>query len=285
MGNGENGLRRRVGFVGLGDIGEPMAHRIIEAGFPVTLWARREASLRPFHGTAYRRAETLADLGRDSDVVGVCVFGADDVREVVLGEGGILSGMRGGVIMVHSTVSIEFVEDLARQCALRGVTVLDAPVAGARRRAESGQLTAMVGGPAASFEAARPVLEAFGSYVVHLGPVGSGLKMKALNQALLIANFTSAALALDTGGKLGLDRATAESVLRSATADSFALDLLGDRILPDSQFADLSAKIIAKDLDVFDTTCRSVGIDPGELGSIAAHAQRSISNLRAPARC
>src|SRR5262249_2908782 len=140
-------------------------------------------------------------------------------------------------------------------------------------------------GPEVSFQAASPVLEAFGSYVVHLGPVGSGLKMKALNQALLIANFTSAALALDTGGKLGLDRATAESVLRSATGDSVALDLLGDRILTDPQFADLTDKIIGKDLDVFEAACRSVGVDPGELGSIAAHAQRSISNLLALARC
>jgi 3-hydroxyisobutyrate dehydrogenase-like beta-hydroxyacid dehydrogenase len=270
-----------VGFVGLGDVGEPMARRIIEAGFPVTLWARREASLTPFQGMAFRRAGTLAALGRDNDVVGVCVFSEDDVHEVVLGEGGILSGMAvGGVILVHSTVSVEFIADIERRCASRGVTVLDAPVSGFRERAMAGQLTVMVGGPGASFEAARPVLEAFGSHVVHLGPVGSGLKMKALNQALLLANFTSAALALDAGRKLGLDRSSAESLLSSASGGSFALNLLAGRILTDPQYAELADKLIVKDLGVFDAVCRSSGIDAAGLRGIAAEAETSIARLK-----
>jgi 3-hydroxyisobutyrate dehydrogenase len=280
MTNDELG-RSRVGFVGLGDIGEPMARRIIEAGFPVTLWARREASLAPFDGTAFRRAGTPAELGRDSDVVGVCVFGEDDVREVVLGEGGVVSGMAaGGVILVHSTVSVEFVVDLERQCAPHGVTVLDAPISGFRERAMSGRLTVMVGGPEATFEAVRPVLEAFGSHVVRLGPTGSGVKMKALNQALLFANITSAALALDTGRRLGLDRAAAETVLRSASGGSSGLDLLVGRLLTDPRFAELGDKILTKDLGVFDAICRADAVDATELRSIAARAGESIARLR-----
>ena len=281
MTNDEAGRQPRVGFIGLGDIGEPMARRIIEAGFPVTLWARREASLAPFHGTAFRRADTPAGLGRDSDVVGICVFGEDDVSEVILGDGGVLSGMAaGGVILVHSTVSVEFVVDLERRCASRGVTVLDAPVSGFRARATSGELTVMVGGPAATFEAVRPVLEAFGSHVVRLGPTGSGLKMKALNQALLFANLNSAALALDTGHRLGLDRAAAETVLRSASGGSFGLDLLVGRLRTDPEFAELGSKILAKDLGVFDAVCRGDGVDAAELRGIAAQAETSIARLR-----
>jgi 3-hydroxyisobutyrate dehydrogenase-like beta-hydroxyacid dehydrogenase len=281
MTNGAIGRRPRVGFVGLGDIGEPMAHRIIEAGFPVTLWARREASLDPFRGTAFRRAETLAGLGRDSDVAGVCVFGEDDVSQVVMGEGGILSGMAaGGVILVHSTVSVEFVVDLERRCAPHGVTVLDAPISGFRARATSGRLTVMVGGPAATFEAVRPVLEAFGSHVVRLGATGSGVKMKALNQALLFANISSAALALDGGRRLGLDEAATETVLRSASGGSFGLDLLVGRLRTDPRFAELGSKILAKDLGVFDAVCRAAGVDAAELRSAAAQAETSIARLQ-----
>jgi 3-hydroxyisobutyrate dehydrogenase len=237
---------------------------------------------RPVRGTAFRRADTPAGLGRDSDVVGVCVFGEDDVAEVVLGDGGVLSGMAaGGVILVHSTVSVEFVVDLERRCAACGVTVLDVPISGFRARAASGELTVMVGGPEATFEAVRPVLGAFGSHVVRLGPTGSGLKMKALNQALLFANLNSAALALDTGHRLGLDPAATETVLRSASGGSFGLDLLVGRLRTDPRFAELGSKILAKDLGVFDAICRAGDVDAAELRTVAAQAETSMARLQA----
>lgn len=272
----------RVGFVGLGDIGEPMARRIIDANFPVTLWARRAASLEPFRAANFTQAPSLAELGRGSDVVGVSVFSEDDVREVVLGDAGILKGMRhGGIILVHSTVSVGFAVDLERQCSEYGVIVMDVPVSGFRARAVSGQLTVMVGGPRTSFEAVLPILNAFGSDVEYLGPVGSGLKMKALNQALLLANFTSAALALSTGRKLGLDRAATEKVLRSASGSSAGLDLIVSRILTDPAFAELAEKIMAKDLLAFDSLRRSSGVDADEFRAISGRSISAIEQLRA----
>jgi 3-hydroxyisobutyrate dehydrogenase-like beta-hydroxyacid dehydrogenase len=272
----------RVGFVGLGDIGEPMARRIIDANFPVTLWARRAASLEPFRGANFTQAPSLAELGRGSDVVGVCVFSEDDVREVILGDTGILEGMRrGGIILVHSTVSVEFVLDLERQCADHGVIVMDVPVSGFRGRAVSGQLTVMAGGPRTSFEAVLPILNAFGSDVEYLGPVGSGLKMKALNQALLLANFTSASLALSIGRELGLDRVLTEKVLRSASGSSAGLDLIASRILTDPPFAKLAEEMMAKDLLAFDSLCRSSGVDADEFRAISGRAISAIEQLRA----
>jgi 3-hydroxyisobutyrate dehydrogenase len=269
-----------VGFVGLGDIGEPMARCILSAGFPTTLWARRPAGLAPFEGTGYRRAESLVDLGRAADVVGVCVFGEDDVSEVVLGDDGILAGMApGGVILVHSTVSSEYVADLARRCAPHGVTVLDAPVSGFRRRAESGRLTVMVGGPAETFEQVRPVLESFGEHVEHLGPIGQGLAMKALNQALLFANIASAAFALETGRRLGLDREATERVLCSASGGSFGMELLVGRMLKDPQFARLGTSIFDKDLAVFDELCRTAAVPDDELRGLAARAGEAVARL------
>ncbi|NMO56214.1 NAD(P)-dependent oxidoreductase [Actinoplanes sp. TBRC 11911] len=273
--------RLRVGFVGLGDMGEPLARRLIQAGFPVTLWARREASLAPFAGTPYRRAADLVELGRASDVVGVCVFAAKDVREVILGDDGILGGMApGGIILVHSTVTVEAVLDLQRECLTKGVTVLDAPVSGARQRAEEGRLTVMVGGPATVFEAVRPVLDAFGSNVEHLGPTGSGLRMKALNQALLFANLNMAALALDASRRLGLDRAATEATLRSSTGDSFGLGLMVGRMLPDRDFGELVMRIGDKDLDVFDRVREPIEADTAELAGIAREANENFARYR-----
>jgi 3-hydroxyisobutyrate dehydrogenase-like beta-hydroxyacid dehydrogenase len=265
--------RLRVGFVGLGDIGEPMAHRLIEAGFAVTLWARREASLAPFDDATYKRATDLVDLGRNSDVVGVCVFTADDVREVILGDDGILGGMApGGIILIHSTVSVECVIELQRDCMTTGVTVMDVPVSGARPRAQTGQLAVMAGGPAAAFATVRPVLEAYGSQVSRLGPVGSGLRMKSLNQALLFANMNMAALAMDASARLGLDRDATAATLRSSSGDSFALGLLVGRMEQDPDYEDLVWRIGDKDLDVFDKIREPIQDATAELASLAREA-------------
>ena len=262
--------RLRVGFVGLGDMGEPMARRLIGAGFPVTLWARRDASLAAFDPATYKRAADLADLGRNSDVAGICVFAAQDVRDVT---DGILEGMApGGIILVHSTVSVETVVELQRQCMAKGVTVLDAPVSGARPRGETGQLTVMVGGPAAAYETVRPVLDAVGSQVSRLGPIGSGLRMKALNQALLFANMNMAALALDASRRLGLDRDATEATLRSSTGDSFGLGLLVGRMRREPEFEALVWRIGDKDLDVFDMIREPVRSDTAELATMAREA-------------
>jgi 3-hydroxyisobutyrate dehydrogenase len=270
----------RVGFVGLGDIGEPMARRIIDSGFTVMLWARREASLDPFHDVTFKRAASLVELGRENDVVGVCVFAEDHVREVVLGDSGILGGMRrGGIILVHSTVSVEFVRDLSEKCSGYGVTVMDVPVTGFRARAVAGQLTVMAGGPKASFDTVAPILDAFGSHVEYLGPVGSGLEMKALNQALLLANLANAALALEVGQELGLDRTASENVLRSGGGSSASLDLFVGRILIDPNFARLAEQIATKDLAVFDSLCQSSEVDAGELRETAAEPVGLLQGL------
>jgi 3-hydroxyisobutyrate dehydrogenase len=280
MSNRDAKRNLRVGFVGLGNIGEPMARRLIEAGFPVTLWARREASLDPFRDVEFQRASSRTELGRNSDVLGVAVFGENDVDEVILGAGGILEGMSpGGIILVHSTVSVESVVELGRRCSEHGVTVMDAPVSGFRERAESGQLTVMVGGPAAQFDVVRPVLDAFGSRVVLLGPLGSGQKMKALNNTLLYANITSSALALHAGRQLGLDPRATEEVLSSSSGASAGLGILTRRVLVDPQFADLAERIRLKDLTAFEKVCRSTGIDADELRGISAEAGKAVARL------
>ena len=120
-----------VGFIGLGSQGGPMAGRIIEAGFPTTLWARRPGSLEPFADTAAKVAGSPAELAAASDLVCLCVVGDADVEEVTAGENGVLAGLKpGGVIAVHSTVHPKTCHALAKKAGAQGVSVIDAPVSG-----------------------------------------------------------------------------------------------------------------------------------------------------------
>src|SRR5207302_4846097 len=125
------GWLMRIGFIGLGSQGGPMARRIVEAGYPTTLWARRPASLEPFADTAAKVAGSPAELAAASDLVCLCVVGDTDVEEVAGGENGVLAGINsGGVIAVHSTVHPKTCHQLAKKAGVQDVSVVDAPVSG-----------------------------------------------------------------------------------------------------------------------------------------------------------
>ncbi|MFD4354342.1 NAD(P)-dependent oxidoreductase [Nocardia sp. NPDC058518] len=214
----------RVGFIGLGSQGGPMARRIVEAGYPTTLWARRSASLEPYADTAASTADSPAALGAAADLVCVCVVGDADVREVVTGEHGVLAGMSAGsVLAVHSTVHPDTCRELSEIAARQGVSVVDAPVSGGGPAAADGRLLVMAGGPGDAVEAARPVFATYANPIVHLGDVGAGQFAKLLNNLLFTANLATAQGTLRLGADLGLDVARLGEVITHGTADSFAL--------------------------------------------------------------
>lgn len=165
----------RVGFIGLGSQGGPMARRIVEGGYPTTLWARRPATLEAFAGTDAKVAGSPAELAAASDLVCLCVIGDADIDELTDGEHGLLSAMQpGGVIAVHSTVHPDTCRKLAKRAAALGVSVVDAPVSGGGGAAAEGRLLVMAGGDADVVERCRPVFETYADPVVHLGELGSG---------------------------------------------------------------------------------------------------------------
>jgi 3-hydroxyisobutyrate dehydrogenase len=177
----------RVGFIGLGSQGGPMARRIIEAGYPVTLWARRPGTLEPFAGTAAKIAGSPAELAAASDLVCVCVRDDADTEEVV---DAVLGGLAaGGVIAVHSTVHPDTCRRLAERAQARGVRLIDAPVSGGAPAAEAGRLLVMAGGDEETVDACRPVFASYGDPIVHLGPVGAGQVTKLLNNAAFTAHL------------------------------------------------------------------------------------------------
>jgi 3-hydroxyisobutyrate dehydrogenase-like beta-hydroxyacid dehydrogenase len=260
----------RAGFIGLGDMGAPMARNIIRAGFETTLWARRSASFDAFSALSFRKAASLANLGASSDILGVCVFGDADVIEVVLGEAGILSGMAaGGVILIHATINIETAERIAHAAAQKGVGVLDAPVSGSGKRAADGQLTIMVGGEAEDFAKALPIMRSYGASIQHLGALGSGQKMKVLNNALGSANLRMAYLAIEIAERLGLDREAAMATLRASSGGSFNLEILIDRLLPNPAFARHAITMVQKDVAIFQSILSTAGIKSSRLDEIA----------------
>jgi 3-hydroxyisobutyrate dehydrogenase len=214
----------RVGFIGLGSQGGPMARRIVEGGFELTLWARRPASVEPYADTATKVAETPAELGAMSDLVCLCVVGDDDVRQVLEGETGVLAGMKpGGIVAIHSTVHPETCRELAETAAAQRITVIDAPVSGGAPAVEEGTLMVMVGGEHADVEKCRPVFATYSDAIVHLGALGSGQVAKILNNLLFTANLGSAMSTLELGDALGIARDRLCQVLSRGSATSKAV--------------------------------------------------------------
>ncbi|CQD09076.1 3-hydroxyisobutyrate dehydrogenase [Mycobacterium lentiflavum] len=262
----------RAGFIGLGDQGGGMASRMIECGIPTTLWARRDASLEPFRGGGAFFAASPAELGAGSDVVGICVVDDDGVEQVVLGENGVVSGMNAGSLLaLHSTISLAMCRRVADAAAQRGVAVIDAPVSGGGFAAAEGKLTVLVGGEAVDFETARPVLETFGGHVTHLGPLGSGLLAKLVNNVLHCAHYALARDALAAGQQLGLDQDALGQVLSASSGNSFSLNTAvavgGFDVL-----AAMVGPLLRKDLDIFDALTGERGVETGSLVAVADEA-------------
>lgn len=217
--------RLRTGFIGLGSQGAPMARRIIDAGFPMTLWARRPATLEPFAGAHAVVASSPAELAAASDIVCLCVTSDADIESVTGGPDGVLAGLQpGSVIVVHSTVHPDTCRRLAAQAAVCGAQVVDAPVSGGSPAAEAGRLLVMVGGEEATVEFCRPVFATFGDPVVHLGPLGSGQVAKLLNNAAFTAHLGVTASLLALGQVLRLDAVRLAEVVLHGSGRSFALE-------------------------------------------------------------
>jgi 3-hydroxyisobutyrate dehydrogenase len=256
-----------AGFIGLGSQGGGMVQRIIEQGVPTTLWARRAETLEPFAGQAAFSADPR-ELGARSDV-GICVTDGAAVREVVLGVGGVLAGMRAGsVLAIHATIGPDECVAIGENAAARDVRVIDAAVSGGGAVAAAGQLTVYVGGDDDAVAFARPVLETYGNPVFHMGALGSGMRTKLLNNALVAAHFALAHDAFGLGTAAGLDPATLADALRNGSGRSFSMDVflgLGSF----DPIADHVGPIMAKDVGLFaretsGTTDRATVLDAAD---------------------
>ena len=213
----------RVGFIGLGSMGLPMAQRIQSEGHDLTVFARRPASLVPFAGTDVSIAATPAEMGAAVEVVGICVFDAAGVHDVMFGPEGLVETLKtGSVVLVHSTVSPTAVQKIADDAATFGVRVLDAPVSGGSPKASIGELTIMIGGEVEALADVADLLSALSNHVVHLGGVGAGSLAKLINNSLFSAQIALADDAMKVGESLGVDPAGLADVLSTSSSACIA---------------------------------------------------------------
>jgi len=218
---------RRVGFIGLGNMGRPMALNLARAGFELTVYDVRDAPLRELAAAGAQVARSTREVGERSEVVETVVVDDAQVEAVFLGSGhgdGALAGARPGTILViHSTVSPLVCRKVAEAARERGVHVLDAAVSGAEERSAAGTLTLMVGGEASAVETCRPLFEVIGERIFHVGGVGQGLAAKLCNNLMLLANMQILEETLRLAAAAGVDERTMVEIASVSTADSWAV--------------------------------------------------------------
>jgi 3-hydroxyisobutyrate dehydrogenase len=263
-----------------------MAQRIIDAGYPTVLWARRAETLAPFASTAARTAGSPADLAAQADIVAICVVDDDDVSDVIQRPDGVAAGLRpGAVVAIHSTIHPESCVRLGEALAAVGVSLIDAPVSGGGRAAAEGRLLVMVGGDEPAFERALPVLSTFGDPVRLLGPLGSGQLAKLVNNLLFTAGLSLAHDAVELGSALGLDVAALTAVLGSGSARSFALDtytgLRQAGLSAGTPGPDSVARLLRKDVDIAGALAVARSAPVGRLVEVADELLALLGRPRA----
>ena len=222
----------KIGFIGLGQMGKPMAMNLLKSGHAVTVCNRSASSFDEFRTKGATATTKPRDLA-DADVVFLCVPSGKAVKEVLLeGDGCLLPVSKAGQIVVDtSTVTYAETLEIAAACRARGVVFLDAPVSGMEKRAIEGTLTVMCGGECDAFETVKPLFELIGNKILHVGKLGSGQLIKLINQILFDMNAAALAEVLPMSVKMGLDPALVAEVVNSGTGRSYASEFFLSRIL------------------------------------------------------
>jgi 3-hydroxyisobutyrate dehydrogenase len=280
----------RIGFVGVGRMGSAMLQKVMEAGFKATLCDPLEKALAPFVAgfpEQVRIAATPRTAAEQSDLIGVCVNTNEQLVEACLGADGVLAGAApGSIVLIHSTVSHATLHRLGEVAGERGIHVLDAMVSGARGHLSTGNLAVMVGGDAAAFERAKPLMETYGGLVLHLGPRGSGLDAKlSLNMfryLVMVAGQEATALAESAGVGAVLPQLVAHAEANRYVGNMARLTAMHD--IPLAQRAK-DAELAQKDLRAAIARAAQVGValPSAELGVKLMHrlwgAERSESEV------
>lgn len=218
-------MKEKLGVVGLGAVGSGIAHNLVSAGLDVTVWNRTPSKMDPLLAAGAAAADGPAQVARDASIVFVCVNDTSDVREVVLGEGGVAEGASpGDLIIDNSTISPQATREMAATLIDRGIHMLDAPISGGPEGARAGTLSLMVGGEAEQFQRARPYFEIIGSTITHAGGNGDGQMVKLVNQILVVGHALAMGEAFLFAEAGGLDLAKTLQAVRAGAAGSWMLD-------------------------------------------------------------
>ncbi len=242
----------KLAFIGLGNMGFPMAGHLAAGGHEVTVYNRTGAKAEAWvekHGGAH--AKTPAAAAQGVEIAFVCVGNDEDLRSVVFGDDGVLAGLAEGTILVdNTTASADVAREIAEAGAAAGIGFLDAPVSGGQGGAEGGILTVMVGGDEATFERANPVMDCYAKAVTLMGPVGSGQLTKMCNQICCVGIIEGLSEALAFGAKAGLDMTRVVEVISKGAAQSWQMDNRAGTMNEDQFDFGFAANWMRKDLRI-----------------------------------
>lgn len=254
-------MKETLGFIGLGIMGRPMAQNLMRAGYPLRVYARRPEAAFPLADAGALVCQTPAEVAHQAGIVFTMVSDTPDVEAVVLGAAGVLEGARPGSLVVDmSTISPVATRDLARRLEERGVAMLDAPVSGGESGAIAGTLSFMVGGSKEALQRAKPMLEAMGKTLVHIGGNGAGQVCKACNQVLVGATIAGVAEALLLAQAAGVDPAKVREALLGGFANSRVLEIHGQRMIERRFDPGFSARLHRKDMHIVSDTALELGL-------------------------
>ncbi len=250
----------KVGFIGLGYMGRPMCRNLLKAGYQVTVWNRSRPGIEVACSHGANEARSAKEVARASDIVVTMVKHGGDTAEIALGQNGLLSGGRQGLILVDmSTIAPAQARSIASRLRQEGMFMLDAPVSGSTPRAEAGTLSIMVGGPADAFDRALPVLQSMGSSIVHVGEEnGTGQGAKLCNQVLVLVNLLATVEALTLGAGLGLDVRRVYDAVKDGAGGSWQFENLGARLLAGDLEPGGTVETVQKDLDILMTAAEEL---------------------------
>lgn len=277
----------RVGWIGLGSQGGPMARVLANSGVPVQLWARRPESLEPYGDTPATTAATSAGLLAENDVVVLVVRDDNDVKDVLFGpDAGSDTGTgdampiaqmkNGSVVVIHSTVHPDTVREIEKVAAEYGVGVVDAPVSGGGHSAEDKSLLVMTAGDPDVVAKVKPIFEQYSTLIPYLGPAGAAQNAKIINNFLLTANMGVAQSAFAIAQQVGVDPESLKLVLTNGSGRSFGVNMVGGDDWDLKPAAQHAGPLLQKDTRLMVALAASTGADGGV--ALAA-AQSALANM------
>ena len=271
----------RVGFIGLGAMGRPMALHLLKAGHALSVYARRAEAAQPLVEAGARRLATPAEVAAASEVVFTMVTTGADVEAVALGEGGIIHGARAGTVLVDmGTIPPDTARRIAAKLAERGIEAIDAPVSGGEVGAQNATLAIMAGGKAEVLARVRPLLEKLGKTLVHIGPNGAGQVAKACNQMIMVSCIEALAEAMLLAQRSGADPEKVRLALSGGSAGSRVLEVFGAKMTARDFKAGVEARLHHKDFGILLNEAVSLGAPL----PIAAQVWQQLNALLAQGR-
>lgn len=241
----------RVAFLGLGTMGSAMAANLARADFPLVVWNRTPDRAPELAELGVETAANPADAASRADIVVICVSDTSDVEAVLFGPDGVADGARAGTLVIDcSTIAPSGSWDFAARLRERGLSMVDAPVSGGSEGARNATLTIFVGGDEADVERARPVLAALGRTITHVGPIGAGQAVKAVNQVILAGTYLGVAEGIVLAIKAGLDVEQVVGALGGGAAQSWVLANRSGRMLDNDYPLGFKVALHRKDLGI-----------------------------------